>query len=288
MQMRVRVSAAGVLLVGALACSVVVPLASGARTDVHDPSHLDVQADGSVQVGGMVWDDYDHDGIRDPDEPGLAGVAVAVVDVRGDPVVDLNGNQVFAYPTGGDGVFLFDGLAPGIYRVKFSPWGGFLPTLADKGRDDTVDSDGTNTLVVLPVRNQIDSTLGAGFFLPAELGDRVWLDADRDGVQGDGEPSLPGVTVTLLDGAGAPVTTDVFGAPIGSAITDSAGAYRFAGLAPGSYRVRFAGLPVGYVATGTAVGSNHTIDSNGLISAPALVDSGEVDLSVDLGARQPA
>lgn len=43
----------------------------------------------------------------------------------------------------------------------------------------------------------------------AAIGDRVWHDLDRDGVQDPGEPGVPGVTVILYDGAGQPIATNV-------------------------------------------------------------------------------
>ena len=53
---------------------------------------------------------------------------------------------------------------------------------------------------------------------PIELGDFVWFDADRDGVQDPTERPIPGVSVTLLDAQGGQVAT---------AVTDAAGQYWF-------------------------------------------------------------
>ncbi|MCD7101119.1 SdrD B-like domain-containing protein [Pseudoclavibacter sp. 13-3] len=53
---------------------------------------------------------------------------------------------------------------------------------------------------------------------PLQIGNRVWLDADNDGVQDAGEPSLGGVTVTLKDKDGKTVATK---------ITDAQGNYLF-------------------------------------------------------------
>ena len=38
---------------------------------------------------------------------------------------------------------------------------------------------------------------------PLQIGNVVWFDADQDGVQDPDEPAVPGVTVALLDDAGA-------------------------------------------------------------------------------------
>ncbi|MDO7882571.1 SdrD B-like domain-containing protein [Salinibacterium soli] len=61
------------------------------------------------------------------------------------------------------------------------------------------------------------------------VGDYVWLDEDRDGIQDAEEPGIPGVTLVLTGPGGAPVT-DVTGAPVGPTVTDADGRYLFANL----------------------------------------------------------
>jgi uncharacterized repeat protein (TIGR01451 family) len=74
------------------------------------------------------------------------------------------------------------------------------------------------------------------------VGDRVWLDADGDGVFDPGEGGLAGVQVTLRD---------VWGTPLQVATTDSQGRYLFTDVAPGNgYFVEITGgLPGGLVQT---------------------------------------
>lgn len=59
---------------------------------------------------------------------------------------------------------------------------------------------------------------------PIELGNRVWNDADGDGIQDPGEAVIAGVTVTLHD-------MDNGGTQVGSATTDANGNYLFGGVA---------------------------------------------------------
>jgi len=71
----------------------------------------------------------------------------------------------------------------------------------------------------------------------------VWLDADNDGRQEDGEKKLSGITVTLLkeapDSPGTySVVLDTNGDPV-TAVTDENGAYTFQILEAGTYGVRF-------------------------------------------------
>jgi len=66
---------------------------------------------------------------------------------------------------------------------------------------------------------------------PASLAGSVYLDINRDGVRGPGEPGYPGVTV-LLQG------TSTTGRTVHrQAVTDSDGRYRFEDLEPGYYRL---------------------------------------------------
>ena len=53
--------------------------------------------------------------------------------------------------------------------------------------------------------NDFDYTVDFGF-IEAAIGNLVWLDADGDGMQDAGEAGIAGVTVTLHDSAGAPIT----------------------------------------------------------------------------------
>jgi hypothetical protein len=91
------------------------------------------------------------------------------------------------------------------------------------------------------------------------LGDYVWLDVLRNGIQDVGEPGVAGVTVHLLDGAGNPVLDGV-GKPI-TTVTAANGWYQFAGLWSGPYRVRFA-PPVGYYFTVQDQGGDEALDSD--------------------------
>ena len=60
---------------------------------------------------------------------------------------------------------------------------------------------------------------------PYIIGDTVWHDTNRNGLQDNGEAGIPGVVVELLDGNGQPVH-DIDGNPI-TAVTDAQGHYSF-------------------------------------------------------------
>ncbi|MGI9185943.1 MAG: SdrD B-like domain-containing protein [Gaiellales bacterium] len=136
---------------------------------------------------------------------------------------------------------------------------------------------------------------------PVQIGNRVWLDSDKDGVQDPDEPAVPGVTVHLYDSGSTLV---------GTAITGADGTYYFAslggdgasvggGLKPGeAFTVKFdkaedyaAGGPLyGYTLTtanatspDTAANSKATlVGGNPTISIPART-AGQNNHTFDVG-----
>lgn len=68
------------------------------------------------------------------------------------------------------------------------------------------------------------------------IGNRVWHDFDRDGVQDAGEPGIAGVTLFLWSDPDDDGVPDYLGWQ-GTAVTDENGYYRFSGLSPGIYQV---------------------------------------------------
>ncbi|MEZ4988480.1 MAG: SdrD B-like domain-containing protein, partial [Saprospiraceae bacterium] len=85
-----------------------------------------------------------------------------------------------------------------------------------------------------------DMTVDFGFFAPVSLGDTTWVDLDRDGLQDMGEPSLEGVTVSVYNADGSPVTVSATGEAYTNVTTSNAnGFYEFTNLSPGDYYVTF-------------------------------------------------
>ncbi len=86
--------------------------------------------------------------------------------------------------------------------------------------------------------------------LASGIGDTVWVDANNNGVQDNGEVGLGGVTVTLKDSGGATLATEVTSNGSqdvnGDGAVDPVGYYHFGGLSAGNYTVSIA-LPGGYV-----------------------------------------
>ncbi|PZF56738.1 hypothetical protein DEJ23_09300 [Curtobacterium sp. MCSS17_008] len=87
-------------------------------------------------VGDRVWDDRNADGLQGDDEPGVGDVPVELTgtDDHGDAVERRT-------TTDEQGAYLFDGLRPGDYRVRFTAPDGTEFTEEHVGDDPALDSD---------------------------------------------------------------------------------------------------------------------------------------------------
>ncbi|MEJ0020256.1 MAG: SdrD B-like domain-containing protein [Acetobacteraceae bacterium] len=242
-------------------------------------------------LGDRVWLDADADGVQDAGENGISGVTVKLVGAGTDGTFGTGDDTVLGTTTtDGTGIYGFTGLMPGQYEVQFvAPSGGYTQTAAGKGGDTSKDSNagtGGYTAPVTLTSGQTDLTIDAGYYKLAALGDRVWLDADADGVQDAGENGISGVTVKLI-GAG---TDGTFGTGddtvLGTTTTDGTGIYGFTGLMPGQYEVQFVAPSGGYTQTAAGKGGDTSKDSNagaGGYTAPVTLTSGQTDLTIDAG-----
>ena len=103
-----------------------------------------------ASIGNQVFVDVDGDGVftSGTDTP-LAGVTVALLDEDGDPVLDTSGAPL-TVTTGPDGSYIFSGLTPDDYIVKFTtPAVGGVDYVATLD-SDTVDGTEDNTSKVGP------------------------------------------------------------------------------------------------------------------------------------------
>ena len=116
----------------------------------------------------------------------------------------------------------------------------------------------------------------------ASLGDFVWEDLNRNGIQDAGEPGLFGVEVQLFDSPQ--------GNLLATTITDADGLYQFSGLTPGDYVARFV-QPAGLLFTVPNQGADDTKDSDADTSTgeTSLISlaAGEINLNTDAGLFEP-
>lgn len=249
----------------------------------------------NLNLGNSVWYDKNNDGIKQNTETGIAGATVKLyADANNDNVAD--GAPTATTITTADGSYSFVGLVPGNYIVGvIIPTGYAIVTTNGGDPDNDIDNDnnGTNTSVAGEVRtsaislitgteptadgdgNNGNLTADIGLIGTGSIGNFVWNDLNRNGIQDAGEPGLPNVTVILTYPDGG--TTNV--------ITDANGGYSFKGLIAASYNLSFATPPGGYIVSPSNVGSNDEIDSdpvNGTVSNIVL-SAGEINNSVDAG-----
>ena len=229
-------------------------------------------------IAGKLYNDANASFSSDNGENPYAGVTVALLKKDGTPVLDKDGNPVTAV-TDADGKYSFPGLALGEYTVSVvdptsGPLAGTKPTEAYTGRYKTT----ADVTIAEATGSVID--VNFGFVKPASVGDKVWMDVNRDGIQDADEPAMPGVTVTLTRADGSAVT-DASGNPVAAVTTDANGQYKFENLLPGDYKVSFTN-PAGYEATVSDAGSDRAADSNGTEASVTLAQ-GQDDATVDYG-----
>ena len=228
-----------------------------------------------AHLGDFVWEDTNANGVQDAGEAGIAGVTVQLK--------NADGGVVASTTTDANGGYHFD-VNPGTYSVTVVTPNGYTATAASQGgdaaKDSNIDAAGNMAPVTL-APGETNSSLDAGLYRAAELGDRVWFDANKNGVQDAGEAGVAGVKVTLLDASGNAV-----GSPL---VTDANGNYLFTNLKPGAYSVQFdkTSLPAGYAFTGQDQGGDDLRDSDASAidgkTAQVLLASGDSNHSLDAG-----
>ena len=226
-------------------------------------------------AGDTVWEDLNANGIQDAGEPGIEGVRVQLINALGVTVMETS--------TGLNGVWVLSDIPPGTYRLQFTAPTGMEATLAGVG-DSAKDSDANpTTLRTVPfslVANEVRTDLDAGFYTPASIGDRLWVDTDANGIQDVGEVGLESVVVVLYDTAGVEVARTT---------TAADGSYGFDGLLPGTYRVEVI-LPSGFELSPKDQGADSLLDSDVSLvvggsradATVTLMGGGHVDLDAGL------
>ncbi|MCL2503953.1 MAG: hypothetical protein FWE94_05015 [Coriobacteriia bacterium] len=139
------------------------------------------------------------------------------------------------------------------------------------------DKDGTQAT------DSDDATVafeGGDLQMYGAIGDYVWHDLDLNGIQDEGEPGIPDVTVILYDSDGDVVATKS---------TGPNGEYLFSDLLAGDYVVEFVNPP-GYMFTLPNQGGDDTINSKpdpttGCV--PVTLAASQTILNIDAGLWKP-
>ena len=247
-----------------------VTLVSGANNADLDAGVVVVQA----KLGDTVWEDKNGNGVQDGGEAGIGNVTVELKDGSGKVVQTTSTDAAGRYNFTAD---------PGSYTVSVKAPAGYVFTGKDAGANDALDSDvgatGQSGTIVLNA-GDVNNTIDAGLYKTAAVGDRVWLDSNKNGVQDSGEAGVCNVKVSLFDADGKQVGASVS--------TDANGNYQFSGLKPGNYSVVFdkASLPEGMAFTTANQGASDAADSDVTAAGQShtfTLTSGQTDKTVDAG-----
>ncbi len=235
-----------------------------------------------AKLGDYVWQDMNGDGVQDSGEPAIGGVTVNLFEVIAGVPTQIATQQTTIF-----GTYLFTDLVPSTYIVEFVKPGAAVFTQQDQGdnaKDSDPDTTTGRTVAITLQSGDDDRTWDAGFYIPANLGDKVWLDANVNGIQDAGETAIEGATVELFRTGG----TDV----IDTRVTNGNGNYYFTNLAPGDYYIKVT-PPAGY--NFTPVQNEPSDDAKDSDVSPLTgvsgninLVSGENDYTWDAGLYQPA
>ncbi len=200
-------------------------------------------------VAGKVFVDLNNNGIQEPGENPISGVAISVL--------NASGVEVALISTGSDGSYSVPNLPPGTYT---------LVQVQPVGFSDGLDTPGTNGSTLAGNDRMTVTVVAAGESInnnfaerpPVEISGMVFDDLNSNGVRDANEPAISGAIVTLRD------ATDN---PIDSVVTGADGTWRFAGLAAGTYSVSET-QPVGFADGQDAPGTNGaTLSGNDVFTA---------------------
>lgn len=209
-------------------------------------------------VSGYVYMNCpDNDGIRKPDDKGIADATVTLTGTN-----DLGPIAPISRKTDANGFYEFPNLRAGTYTVTEIQPEGFLDGKETRGNVVPIPgSVGTDMIDQIAIGNGVSATQNNfGELIPGSIDGVVYQDTNQNGLRDPGERGIVNVTMRLTG-------TDELGpiTPI-DVVTDANGQYSFTNLRPGSYTItqvtrpmfQFENLPPGFYAPGLKTRGNVT------------------------------
>jgi hypothetical protein len=175
----------------------------------------------SQGISGLVYNDVNATGSRDPGDPALAGWTV-YLDLHGDGQLHSDDPQTVTGPSGG---YAFTNLDPGTYTVREVLKDGWAQTAPDSGAYSVTIVDNTTTVT--------GQDFGNTLLNPSSISGVVFNNLRATGNQDGGDPGLAGWTV-YLDAN----NNGVLDPGERSVVTGPDGAFTIGGLEPATYIVR--------------------------------------------------
>lgn len=214
---------------------------------------LDIGLTKNGSVNGIAFVDLNGNGVINTNDPGLDGVIVDLHSDSGELLNSTTTGTVDNIP----GVFEFKNLKATDYYLVFEFPEDYIITNPDVG-DDLTDSDitgffsdGSTDLFAIP-SGGIVTTVNGGAYLPASIGDEVWLDENENGLRDEGEDGVPNIEVIIFRS---------FGIPFDTTMTDEEGFYEFENLKQGLYFIQFV-IPQEFTISPSDQGIDDNIDSD--------------------------
>ena len=230
-------------------------------------------------IGNRVWHDRNANGVQDANESGVADINVTLYQDCG-----RGESEIGSVKTDANGMYRFENLYAGDYCLEFTnlPLGANI-TPQDQGddrNDSDVDPATGRTIQTNLASSEEDMSWDMGIYYLGGLGDKVWEDSDRDGIQDAAEQGVEDINVTLYS---PDCSTD-----LESTQTDENGSYYFRNVMPGSYCIGFSNLPTDYVSTVQDQGDdNNDSDTNGDFQITNItLSSQENNISLDMGIHK--
>ena len=206
------------------------------------------------RIGDYVWHDFSVDDIQDSNEIGIPSVTVRLFQ---------SNIQLAEQRTTSAGLYLFDNLFAGTYEVAFiGPTGYRFSTPRVVLQHPNIPHQGSIKNIVLSASQMEDLTVDVGLYLFGSIGDYVFLDENKNGIQ-DEAVGVSGVTMKLYFS-----DADFSSTPLKTTTTNSAGIYKFDNLPVYRTPISFASYVVVMVPPPTAVvtqrfaGPDRALDSN--------------------------